>query len=305
VNWNFTPTTAVSEGYHDVTFKVVNTTAGTAGAASAAYRIEVDATVSNFATIATATDSYGALTGNLVSADVSDAPRLTLNGTLDSAGTGYVKVFDNTVYVGSASVTNGSTWSYATDPLATGPHAFTAEFYNTAGVKQTAAASSLTINHQALDGVLTNLTTVSGVDTATMTGGNQVLDFTKFSATDLSGTGIDKVSVGAGNTVKLSTADVLEAGAGLFKSSNGWNFANATDGTHASTYHQMLLTGSSTGSSNVQLAEAANLSNTSPWALTGTATNGADSYNVYTNLASSNNAQMLIDQKLAVNNVVI
>jgi hypothetical protein len=301
----------VSEGYHDVTFKVVNTTAATAGAASTAYRIEVDATVSNFATILVANEQYGALTGDIVNGDTTDAPRVSLAGALDSAGTGAVKVFDNGVYVGSVSVTGASTWNYATEPLASGTHAFTAEFYNTAGVKQTAAASSLTINHQALDGVLTNLSSVGGVDTATITGSFQVLDFTKFTAADIGGTGIDKVNlggVGTFNTVKISTVDVLDAGTGLFKSSNGWNFANATDGTHASTYHQMVLTDSYTGSragnSSVQLAEAANLSNTSPWALTGTATNGADTYNVYTNLAT-NNAQMLIDQKLNVSNVVL
>lgn len=153
------------------------------------------------------------------------------------------------------------------------------------------------------DGILTPVTTAN-VDAVALTNSGQTLDFTQFTAGVKS---IDKVDLGAlgGNVVKVSAADVFEANTGLFTS--GFTFSNAQDGMNASTYHQMLLTGSGStlkGVSTVQLAEAANVSNTSPWALTGTALNGADIYNVYTNLAT-NDQQLLINQKLAVVHAVL
>jgi hypothetical protein len=308
LNWNFTPTTGLTEGYHDLTFKVVDTTLSTSGAASTAYRVEVDAVNDISTSIDHAYDNYGVVTGDHGNGAVSDAPRGIFYGYLSQQGTGYVKVYENVagsdVYVGSTTVTNSQQWSLTTDPLTVGSHAFKAVFVNTAGVAQTAAATTFTIDHQVQDGVVTNLTTLAGVDTASLTRSYQGLDLTK-----LGTSAIDKVDLGAfgGNSVKLSTADVLDAGTGLFTTAKGWTFANATDGTHAGTYHQMVMAGNSStafGASTVQIAEAANASNTNPWALTGTATNGGNTYNVYTNLAT-NNAQLLIDQNLAVSNVVL
>jgi hypothetical protein len=308
LNWNFTPTTGLSEGYHDLTFKVVNTVAATSGAGSAAYRVEVDAVASNFASISLAGDYYGVHSGNLASGDVSDAPRITLWGSLAQTDSGLVKVYEvvngSDVLMGSSTVTNSANWSFTTDALSTGSHVYKAVFANTAGVVQSATASTFAVDHQAQDGVVTNLQTAAGVDTASLTYNKQTLDFTKLGTSV-----IDKVDLGSfgGNTVKLSTADVLDAGTGLFTTAKGWTFANAADSTHAGTYHQMLMSGSGTttfGASTVQIAEAANTSNTNPWALTGTASNAGSTYNVYTNLAT-NNAQLLIDQNLAVSNVVL
>lgn len=308
LNWNFTPTTGLTEGYHDLTFKVVNTTLSTAGVASTAYRIEVDAVNAISTSIDHVYDAFGVVTGDMGSGSVSDAQRATFYGDLSEQGTGYIKVYENVagsdVYVGSTTLTSGTHWSFTTDPLTVGSHAFKAVFVNTAGVVQTAAATTFTIDHQVQDGVVTNLTTLAGVDTATLSHSYQSMDLTK-----LGTSAIDKVDLGSfgGNSVKLSTADVLDAGTGLFTAAKGWTFANATDGTHAGSYHQMVMTGNSStafGASTVQIAEAANASNTNPWALTGTATNGGNTYNVYTNLVT-NNAQLLIDQHLTVSNVVL
>ena len=147
------------------------------------------------------------------------------------------------------------------------------------------------------------MTRSAGVVTASLTQWGQVLDFTKVTTADTGNVGINKVNLGAftGDVVKLTTTDVLDAGTGLFKSTAGWTFSNAADNTHASTYPQMVLAGSG---STVQIAEAANTSNTNPWVLTGTAINAGNTYNVYTNLGT-NNAQLLIDQHLTVSNVVL
>ncbi len=305
--WNFTPGTALTDGYHDLSFKVVNSGSGTAGAISSTFRVEVDAVVDNKANIISATDSVGPLTGSLGNGDTTDAYRVSLYGTFDSLATGVVKVYDGGNYVGSTTVTNSASWGFVTDALSESTHSFTAKFVNAAGVEQTATPTPFTLVHAAQDGVLSNVTTSVGVDTASLTFWGQTLDFTKFTATDI-GKGIDKVNLGSfgGSTVKLSTADVLEAGTGLFTSGSGWSFANAADATHASTYHQMVMAGTTAngGASTVQIAEVINASNSNPWALTGTASNGGQTYNVYTNL-ETNNAQLLIDQRLAVAHVVL
>ena len=321
VNWNFTPTTALSEGYHNLTFAVVNTSTSSAGVQSAAYKLEVDAVVDNAATITSVTDSYGVLQGALASGDFTDAPRLTINGALTVPGTGTVEIYDNGTYIGSTALlvtgttytivsgvavpttTSTASWSFQTGPLSSGTHSFTAKFVNTDGVAQSATSVAYIIDHEVQDGVLTHLTTNAGEVTANLTYWGQTLDFTKFTTADTGNVGINKVNLGAftGDVVKLTTADVLDAGTGLFKSTAGWTFSNAADNTHASTYHQMVLAGSG---STVQIAEAANTSNTNPWVLTGTAINAGNTYNVYTNLVT-NNAQLLIDQHLTVSNVVL
>jgi hypothetical protein len=70
----------------------------------------------------------------------------------------------------------------------------------------------------------------------------------------------------------------------------------------------MVLDGTGTtarGNSTVTLTETAAAINTlSPWALTGTATHDGSTYNVYTNVVTDN-AQVLINQNLAVSNILI
>ena len=69
----------------------------------------------------------------------------------------------------------------------------------------------------------------------------------------------------------------------------------------------MVLSGSNaalTGANTVQIAEPVNTGCTNPWSLTGTASHAGSTYNVYTNVVS-NNAQLLIDQKIGVSYVVL
>ena len=299
LSWSYTAS-ALSEGQHAFTFRVAN--GANVGTASAAYTVEVDAVVSNTATITSVTDNTGALSGTLASGDTSDDAQWLIGGKLATVQYGRVELYDNGSKIATIDVLGTDSWSYATDPLSSGAHALTAKFVNTAGVAG-AASSAFTVTVASQDGILTPVTTGS-VDAVALTNSGQTLDFTQFTAGVKS---IDKVDLGTfgGNVVKVTAADVLEANTGLF--TTGFTFSNAQDGTNASTYHQMLLTGSGSalkGASTVQLAEAANVSNTSPWVLTGTALNGTDIYNVYTNLAT-NNEQLLINQKLAVLNVVL
>ena len=268
----------------------------------------MDAVVDNYASIVAVQDNVGGLTGNLASNASTDDTSLTIRVKLNYGQEGTIKVFDNGVEIQSllSMSDNENNALINVPPLSVGAHSLTVKFYNTAGVEQSAAAEAFVVNVVANEStqLSTMTTSASGVDTLTLTTSGQVLDFTKLAATT-----IDKVDLGSlgGNTVKLNTADVLDAGTGLFTTGGGWVFSNASDGTHASTYHQMLFTGSSSaagGASTVSLAEVRNANGTSPWALTGTATSAGNVYDVYSNL-ETNNAQLLISQKLAVTNVVL
>lgn len=306
-SWNFVPTSPLSEGFHNLSFRVEN--GANQGTASKIFGVEVDAVVGNLATVLNLIDNQGALTGNLAVGGITDDVFLVLSGKLDFAQQGTIKVFDGTTQIStqySALVTD-NIFNINVPQLGVGSHTLSLKFYNTNGVEQTSAASSQTVNVVIGDsGQITSMTTsAGGVDTLTLSNYGQTMDFTKLGTST-----IDKVDLGSfgGNTVKLSTADVLDAGTNLFNTAGGWTFSNVTDSTHAATYHQMVLDGTGTtarGSSTVTLTETAAAINTlSPWALTGTATHDGSTYNVYTNVVTDN-AQVLINQNLAVSNILI
>jgi hypothetical protein len=306
-SWNFVPTNPLSEGFHSLTFRVEQGTKK--GASSKVFGVEIDAVVDNFATILTLNDNQGALTGNMGNGGSTDDVFLEMNGKLEFAQEGTIKVFDGSKEIAlkyAAQITDDS--YYINIPqLGVGSHTLSVKFFNANGIEQTSLASTQTVNVVVGDsGQIASMTTsASGVDTLKLSSHAQTMDFTKLGTST-----IDKVDLGnfGGNVVKLSTADVLDAGTNLFNTAGGWTFSNAADSTHAATYHQMVMDGSGSverGNSSVTLTESAAAINTlSPWALTGTASHAGSNYNVYTNVVTDN-VQLLINQNLAVSSVLI
>jgi hypothetical protein len=306
-SWNFVPTNPLSEGFHSLTFRVEQGTQK--GASSKVFGVEIDAVVDNFATILTLNDNQGALTGNMGNGGSTDDVFLEMNGKLEFAQEGTIKVFDGSKEIAlkyAAQITDDS--YYINIPqLGVGSHTLSVKFFNANGIEQTSLASTQTVNVVVGDsGQIASMTTsASGVDTLKLSSHAQTMDFTKLGTST-----IDKVDLGnfGGNVVKLSTADVLDAGTNLFNTAGGWTFSNAADSTHAATYHQMVMDGSGSverGNSLVTLTESAAAINTlSPWALTGTASHAGSNYNVYTNVVTDN-VQLLINQNLAVSSVLI
>ena len=306
-SWNFVPTTALSEGFHSLSFRVES--GANTGASSARFGLEVDAVVDNFATVTTLSDNQGALTGNLAAGGSTEDPFLVISCKLEFAQQGVVKVFNGANLVAEQySIFAADQFLKINVPqLGAGSHTLSVKFYNTLGVEQTSAASTQVVNVVVGEGgqIASMTTSSAGVDTLSLSNYGQAMDFTKLGTST-----IDKVDLGSygGNSVKLSTADVLDAGINLFNAGSGWSFSNAADVTRASTSHQMVLDGSGSvarGSSTVTISESAAAINTlSPWALTGTATHGGESYNVYSNVVSDN-AQLLINQNLVVSHALI
>jgi hypothetical protein len=306
-SWNFVPTTPLSEGFHSLSFRVES--GANLGAASARFGLEVDAVVDNFVTVSTLSDNQGALTGNLAAGGSTEDVFLVLSCKLDFAQQGVVKVFNGTHLVAEQfSIFEADQVLKINVPqLGAGSHALSVKFYNTLGVEQTSAASAQVVHVLVGEGgqIASMTTSNSGVDTLSLSNYGQAMDFTKWGAST-----IDKVDLGSygGNSVKLSTADVLDAGTNLFNVASGWSFSNSADMTRAITSHQMVMDGSGSvarGSSTVSITELAGAINTlSPWALTGTATHDGESFNVYTNVVSDN-AQLLINQNLVVSYALI
>lgn len=290
LDWTYTAP-VLSEGQHSLTFKVVNGV--NEGVASSNYVIEVDALVSTIVQITKVADTAGALTGSLVSGDTTDDAKWEISGTLSEAQTGRIELYNSGVKIASFDVFRTATWTYNLDPIASTNNSLTAKFINTAGVSSSmSAAFELTIGNQ--DGVLTTTTLAGGIDAVSLSGQDQMLDLTQVSSTS-----IDQVNLGAwgGNTLKLTSADVVDSGQGLF--SSGYTFSFDQDAINASRYHQMLVNGSGVALSNSTVILADNIAiGIKPWALTGTATKNASVYDVYTNFTDHN--QLLIQQGLVV-----
>jgi hypothetical protein len=305
-SWNFVPTNPLSEGFHNLSFRVES--GANQGVASTRFGLEVDAVVDNSATLLSLSDNQGALTGNLAAGGSTEDVFLVLSCKLDAVQQGTLKVFNGTTVVAEQPcvLATDTVFNINVPQLAAGSHTLSVKFYNTVGVEQTSAASTQVVNVVVGEGgqIASMTTSTGGVETLTLTNYGQAMDFSKLGAST-----IDKVDMGSygGNSVKLSTADVLDAGTNLFNAGSGWTFSNSADIARASSAHQMVMDGSGSvarGSSTVTLVEAATVSTFSPWALTGTATHDGASYNVYSNVVSDN-AQLLINQNLVVSHALI
>ncbi len=179
------------------------------------------------ATIGTVSDNVGVQQGNLTPGQSTDDTTLALTGALsDILNTGdTVVVYDGTVKLGTATMTSGTTWTYATGTLGAGTHNLMARVENTdtnlAGSYSDAFAvikSSVTI---------ANISDNAGTVTGTVVSGGATDDTTPTFTGTLSATlgAGEKVSIYDGAT-KLGEATVT---------GTNWNYTPAAlaDGAHS------------------------------------------------------------------------
>ena len=113
--WSYT-TAALANGNHSLTATATDA-AGNTGAASGALSVTID-------TVAPATPVIAGDT-------IVNGNKVMLTGTAEANSK--VSVFDAGALFGTTTTDSGGSWSYTTNPLSDGPHAFTATATDTAG----------------------------------------------------------------------------------------------------------------------------------------------------------------------------
>jgi Ca2+-binding RTX toxin-like protein len=99
---------------------------------------------------------------NVVGDGVTNVNHITLTGTAASGST--VQVFDGAIQIGTATVSGGGTWSFATGTLADGTHAFTSNDVDSNGdVSTPSAALNVTVDTSAKADLLFFNNTTHGV----------------------------------------------------------------------------------------------------------------------------------------------
>ena len=139
--WSFTPSPALSNGPHSLTFSATDAT-GNASAQTAGYVINVDATAPAAPVISAVIDDVGSVTGPVTGNNPTNDTRPTLSGTAEANAT--VRIYDGATLVGTAIADGSGNWTLAqtTTTLTQGTHNFTATATDAAG--NTSPASAVT-----------------------------------------------------------------------------------------------------------------------------------------------------------------
>ncbi|WP_213133516.1 BapA/Bap/LapF family large adhesin [Citrobacter sp. FP75] len=149
-NWNYTPTSALSEGAHIFTVTATDAANNTSGAAS--WKIIVDTLAPTAPAITLVNDDVGTITGN-----VANNGGITNDNTPTISGTGepgsLVSLFDNGILLNTVLVNSSGTWSYTVPnsaPLTDRVHNFTVSASDMAGnVTTSPIVVSITVDTQA------------------------------------------------------------------------------------------------------------------------------------------------------------
>ncbi|PXW13583.1 Ig-like domain-containing protein, partial [Paraburkholderia caballeronis] len=134
-NWNYTPTTPLAEGQHNLTVSQVDP-AGNESAQSAPFAVVVDTTPPGplDGSSLTLTDDVGTITGPIARGSATDDARPTFGGRAPAGDVATVNVYDNGALIGSAAVDASGNWSFEPDlPLEAGSHSFQAAPVDAAG----------------------------------------------------------------------------------------------------------------------------------------------------------------------------
>ncbi len=129
-NWTFTPTTALGEGPHTITFNATDA-AGNTGVTSPPFNLTVDTSVPDAPVFTPATDNAGPVLGPVASGQSTDDTTPTLNGT--AAANATITIYENGQQVGTAVADANGVWSFTTGTLANGSHTWTATATDAAG----------------------------------------------------------------------------------------------------------------------------------------------------------------------------
>ncbi|RXT47722.1 Ig-like domain-containing protein [Bradyrhizobium betae] len=212
--WSYA-TSALSDGTHSFTSKVIDT-AGNLSAASSAMKVTID-------TVAPNKPGFSAFApdGHLVTGGAVNANHITMSG--GAAANSTIKIFDGTTQVGTASVDSNGVWSFTTAALADGSHTLTAKTMDAAGnLSAASTALSITVDTVAPDApALQSFSPDSNVVGDGITSANQIT---------LNG------AAAAGATIKIYDGSIV-IGTAVANSSGLWSYATAalSDGTHTFT----------------------------------------------------------------------
>uniref|UniRef100_UPI0011D26FA6 BapA/Bap/LapF family large adhesin n=1 Tax=Enterobacter asburiae TaxID=61645 RepID=UPI0011D26FA6 len=139
--WSFTPSPALSNGPHTLTFTATDAV-GNASAPTAGYVINVDTLAPGAPVISSVIDDVGSVTGPVTGTNPTNDTRPTLNGTAEANAT--VRIYDGITLVGTVTADGSGNWTLpqTTTTLTQGTHNFTATATDAAG--NTSVASAVT-----------------------------------------------------------------------------------------------------------------------------------------------------------------
>ncbi|WJW93806.1 Ig-like domain-containing protein [Enterobacter pseudoroggenkampii] len=139
--WSFTPSPALSNGAHTLTFTATDAV-GNASAPTAGYVINVDTLPPAAPVISSVIDDVGSVTGPVTGTNPTNDTRPTLSGTAEANAT--VRIYDGITLVGTVTADGSGNWTLpqTTTALAEGTHNFTATATDAAG--NTSVASAVT-----------------------------------------------------------------------------------------------------------------------------------------------------------------
>ena len=128
--WSFTPSPALGNGSHNLTFTATDA-AGNVSAPTAGYVINVDTLAPSAPVISSVVDDVGSVTGPITGPTNDTRP--TLNGTAEANAT--VRIYDGITLVGTVTADASGNWTLpqTTTTLTQGTHNFTATATDAAG----------------------------------------------------------------------------------------------------------------------------------------------------------------------------
>ncbi|ELJ5853610.1 BapA prefix-like domain-containing protein [Enterobacter kobei] len=137
--WSFTPSPALGNGSHNLTFTATDA-AGNVSAPTAGYVINVDTLAPSAPVISSVVDDVGSVTGPITGPTNDTRP--TLSGTAEANAT--VRIYDGITLVGTVTADASGNWTLpqTTTTLTQGTHNFTATATDAAG--NTSVASTVT-----------------------------------------------------------------------------------------------------------------------------------------------------------------
>lgn len=138
--WSFTPSPALGNGSHNLTFTTTDA-AGNASAPTAGYIINVDTLAPAAPVISSVVDDVGSVIGPVTGTTPTNDTRPTLSGTAEANAT--VRIYDGITLVGTVTADANGNWTLPeTTTLTQGTHNFTATATDAAG--NTSPASAVT-----------------------------------------------------------------------------------------------------------------------------------------------------------------
>lgn len=129
--WSFTPTTALGQGLHNLTFTATDADNNTSPAAS--FSLTVDSIAPLAPAITLVSDDFGTITGSVPNNGVTNDTTPTIQGTGEPGST-VILTLDGTTTLTTFTVDASGTWSYTlTTALSESEHRFTVTASDSAG----------------------------------------------------------------------------------------------------------------------------------------------------------------------------